>query len=190
MIVDITVLRTVVVASEPSPVEELVDSGGSVKAPPSVASELVEVEVVVDVKREVGVSDPVPILELWTLDDGTVELKDSSIDELSPVVDEGGDVLSEGAFSVADEVVRSEDTEGDVVVFEMLPVSDVNEDPVSVGELADVKDSEMTIVDVRTDVSFTWEETEDAVGAEELMGLWEPSDAVLRVVSPVEVEKV
>lgn len=31
---------------------------------------------------------------------------------------------------------------------------------------------------------------EDVVGAEELMGLWKPSDEVLCVVSPVEVEKV
>jgi hypothetical protein len=31
---------------------------------------------------------------------------------------------------------------------------------------------------------------EDTVGAEELMGPWEPSDAVLWVLSPVEVEKL
>jgi hypothetical protein len=154
VIVDITVLRTVVVTSESPSVEDLVDSDGSVKAPPSVVSELVEVELVVDVKGELGVSDPVP--GLWALDDDTVELGDSSVDERSPVVAEGGIVLSEGRLSVADEVVRPEDREAVVVVvFKMLPVPDVIEDPIPVDELADVKDSEVVIVDVGVDLPFT-----------------------------------
>lgn len=151
--VDNTVLRTVVVTSESSSVEELVDSDGSVKAPPSVASELVEVELVADVKRELGVADSVP--GLWALDDDAVEPEDPSVDETSPVVDEGGNVLSEGTFSVADEVVRSEDTEAVAVVFKMLPVPDVIEDSIPFDELAGAKESEVVIVDARTDVSFT-----------------------------------
>lgn len=175
--VDNTVLRTVVVTSESSSVEELVDSDGSVKAPPSVASELVEVELVVEDERELNVSDTVP--GLWAFDDDPVELEDPSVDERSPVMNEGENVLSERPLSVADEVARSEDTEAVVVVFKVLPVPDVIEDPVPVDELVGVEDSEAVLVDVGTDVSFTREEMEDAVRAGELIGLWEPSDAVL-----------
>lgn len=57
--VDRRVLWTVVVTSETVPEVTLVGSDGSVKAPPSLASERVEVELLVAVIEELNVLDPV-----------------------------------------------------------------------------------------------------------------------------------
>lgn len=110
VIVDCRVLRIVVIVSDMLLDCMVVDCHGSVKAPPSLASERVEVELAVGVMPGLSVSDPVS--EPCALDAIAVILEDASVEASSPVLDGSKYVLVEATVSVKDEGVGEVDDKG------------------------------------------------------------------------------